>query len=510
MVYGGVFGRPGPRVGILGIGLLAVLIFGNTPTPQLASATATVSIDAAVPIGTSATQVATQLVWPTGLDGAAVSRFGALGYSLVRVSVDTDSVTPPLIPAGHTKGDWNFEPLNQLLNVAFASGARPVLDIDYPPEWMWDCSRSPGVVRDPTFTEFGDYMARVVAYYNQGSFVAEDGRTITNPNGTANRIRYWELWNEPMFESQVCLFSSPGVYRPKFGQKLNPAQYLTMWNAVSAKMLAVDPTLVLVGPTSGYTPEYIAPLMARAVHKPDVISIHFYGGYSDVPDQEFFNELQVALDGIAQIQALAPGRPIWITELGVNSSGADGPGRPLSGFGAAWTASAFRSFVLAGVGTLYQYAFRHLDNPQLSLLDPATNQPLLAYWRDYYLSRYFPPGSTLLQASSSLPGVEVLAARPPGSTSVRMLVVNRQTNGATVVGGPGVPTTVDVSVAGLGGARTVTQRMLDSSTGWVTITSRAFSPMPRCTTDLIDTSCSPRTCVTAASTPGRSATSMCR
>ena len=36
-------------------------------------------------------------------------------------------------------------------------------------------------------------------------------------------------------------------------------------------------------------------------------------------------------------------------------------------------------------------------------------------------------------------------------------------------------------------SRSTASRRRDSSTGWVTITSRACSPMPRCTTDLIET-----------------------
>ena len=50
----------------------------------------------------------------------------------------------------------------------------------------------------------------------------------------------------------------------------------------------------------------------------------------------------------------------------------------------------------------------------------------------------------------------------------------------------------------------------DSATGCTTITSRAWSPKPFCTTDLTEIPCSPRTCATWARTPGRSATSRCR
>ncbi len=431
---------------------------------------ATVTVDASRTIGTSQTQLSTQLLWPVWPDGPVIPRFNALGYSLIRVNIDSDAVNPPVIPAGITMGDWNFAPLNELINMVTAAGARPVLDVGYPPEWMWNCGQTFPTVRDQTFGEFGEYMARLVSYYNRGSFVAEDGRTITNPKGTANRITYWELWNEPDLDSVTCLYQN-GVYRPKGGQKLSQAQYVTMWNAVSAKMLAVDPSLKLVGPsaanpTAGYNPEYVQALMSGATRKPDAVSFHAYGGYSgDETDQELFDGLQWLQDNLIQVQSWTQGRPVWITEFGVSSTSVDSPARSLKGFGAAWAASAFRRFALAGVGVIYQFEFLHpVEGGQLSLLNVDTAQPQLPYWRDYYLSRYFPPGSTLLQASSSLPGVEVLAARAPGSSAVRVLVVNRQVDGPAAKGGAGLPATVDLNIANLGAVSSVTQRMLDSAT----------------------------------------------
>ena len=91
-----------------------------------------------------------------------------------------------------------------------------------------DCSA--GAVRDPSFGEFAAYIARVLAYYNVGSFVAEDGRTIINPAGTANRIGYWELWNEPDQRTLGC---------PPSASHISASEYGTMWNATVPTMLAV-------------------------------------------------------------------------------------------------------------------------------------------------------------------------------------------------------------------------------------------------------------------------------
>src|SRR5439155_126688 len=143
---------------------------------------------------------------------------------------------------------------------------------------------SAGTIVDPTFGEFGDYMARLVGYYNKGSFVAEDGSTIANPAGLANRITYWELWNEPDWWSIAC----PAKGNPN----ITARQYLTMWNTTAPRMLAVDPSIKLVGPSvasasGNNSGNYIALLMAGATPKPDVVSFHGYGGWIDSQSDAF-------------------------------------------------------------------------------------------------------------------------------------------------------------------------------------------------------------------------------
>src|SRR2546422_1069126 len=81
-------------------------------------------------------------------------------------------------------------------------------------------------LRDPMFGEFAAYAARLVAYYNIGSFVAEDGRQILNPAAAENRATYWELWNEPDQHHSACP-PGPG---------LSPEQYVGMWNTSADAM----------------------------------------------------------------------------------------------------------------------------------------------------------------------------------------------------------------------------------------------------------------------------------
>ena len=114
------------------------------------------------------------------------------------------------------------------------------------------------------------------------------------------------------------------------------------------------------------------------------------------------------------------------------------------------------------IALLHQYQF--VESSQFGMVDLVSGTPLLPYWRDYYLARAFPAGSTILGSSSTSPGIEVLAARAPGSTNVRVLVINRQVPSATALGAPGLPATVQVNLSGIGSVNSLTMRMLDDAT----------------------------------------------
>jgi hypothetical protein len=125
---------------------------------------------------------------------------------------------------------------------------------------------------------------------------------------------------------------------------------------------------------------------------------------------------------------------------------------------------------LTGASVIFQFCFAWPcdaapSSLQFPLVHPQSGWPLLPYWRDMTLRDYFPAGSTLVQAASGTPGVEVLAAQAPDDPgTVRVLVVNRQVANPSDVGGRGVPTQVEVRVAGAGPTTLVTLQMLDDGT----------------------------------------------
>jgi hypothetical protein len=430
---------------------------------ETTAAPAVVSVDASVRLWTLRTELDTQIKYPGFIDRAPGTRalLNEFGARRIRINATADGCCwpggpAPMIPAGLVQGSWDFSSLDSVVNDITSVGAETVLNIFQAPEWMWDCTTQ--TISDPTFGQFADYMARLVAYYNTGSFMAETGQVVTNPAGVSNRIRYWELWNEPDLMSIACL--------PNRAPNITAPQYVAMWNATTAKMLAVDPSIKLLGPATDAT-EYVTALISGAARKPDALSYHGYGGWLvEQSDQFLFDGLDGIVGSLLRMRAW--GIPVWVTELNVTAAGSDDPThRPYNAYGVAWGASAFRLLALGGAATIFQYEFVHPDNPIFQLVDPLTGVPRLPYWRDYYLARYFPPGSRLLFASSSQPGVETLAVRAPNSPNVRVLVVNRQVDSPIVVGGPGLPATVQVSVRNLRAVTQITLRTIDDSTSLV-------------------------------------------
>ena len=333
-------------------------------------------------------------------------------------------------------------------------GSTPLMNIKFAPDWMWTCSTfgQPGHVADLTFQTYAAYMARLVSYYNRGYMTTETGATIVNPAGTANRITYWEPWNEPDLSNET-----PCV--PDSGQALTPSEYVTMWNAVTAAMLAVDPTLKFVGPAtaggqfgSGDSGNaYIDQLMQNGNVAPTVISFHGYGYWDNDVDDSWILDgdntgsggIPIFVNSAAHVHEAYPDKPIWIDEMNVNAAwGEDSHGRPWHEFAAAWWASAYSELSPLNVAMLGQYNV--VENPQFGLLDYDTGNPYLPYWILKTMNASFPANSVRLDAvSPDHQLIETTAAlRPDGKISV--LVADRKIDAANPRAGHGLPEDVNV------------------------------------------------------------------
>lgn len=421
---------------------------------------------------TLSTQLSTNNVWSGVLDQApnGQSEFNALHAPLVRLHVGDDGGSAEAMPE-IKQGQWSFATLDPLVNDVFATGQKPMMNIKFAPDFMWTCypnsigvggTQGTGSVADLTFKTFAQYMARIVSYYNKGTMTTESGQVMTNPAGISHAIQYWELWNEPDLNIETpCA--------PSNGYGITPAQYLTMWDAVTAAMVQVDPTLKFVGPATAGAQfgsstmtgnQYVDELMAGAVTKPAAISFHGYGYWDNtVTDQWIFNGdnsdptdhccggITDLVNGVTAIRRQYPNTSVWLTEVNVNADwGNDTYKRPSSEFGAAWWGAAFAELAPLGVGLINEYDL--VDSRQFGLIDASSGKPYIAYYVTQLLDQAFPPGSTLLSSSSSDSGILSLAVKKPDGT-ISVVVVNRKIASSTVkssCGTGGVAETVNVSL----------------------------------------------------------------
>jgi hypothetical protein len=443
----------------------------------------TVTVDPATTQGTSVSNLSTQLVYHDVIEQFTngIALFDALHMPMIRIHAGTDAVWAghgPELPEGLTQGDWSFAELDSLVGDVYGEGTTPILNVRYAPNWMWTCTKpftgQTGFLADTTYQTFGDYMARLVSYYNTGSMRTEAGTTITNPAGTSHRIQYWEIWNEPDLSNETPCAPASGV-------ALTPAQYIAMWNVVAPKMRAVDPTIDLIGPTvanpnqPGYAAadDYLGNLMAHGNPTPNALSFHSYGYWDNsVTDKTLFDGdgsgpgvccggIPELTFGLQDLKSRFPSEPVYVTEENVNADWGDDPsGRPWGALGVAWGASAFRALVLGGGTLMNQYEFA--ANAQFGYIDDSTGTVYLPYWRDKLLARAFPAGSTIIASGSTNAGVETLALRRADG-SIAVLVINRQVDSNTTIGGAGKPAAVTVNLTGFSPS-TVTLTQIDAHT----------------------------------------------
>lgn len=480
--------------------LIFVLVFGSLGSYLIfkSSAASTANITVSnTNVGTIQTNLSTNLVtWaPLNSTAGAQTKFNALHPPYVRIHLGDDGLpTMPEIQqnqwanniAGNTESR-PFENLDELVSEVYAAGQQPLMNVKFAPDWMWACypnsigvngTQGVGAVKDLTFNTFAQYMARLVDYYNKGTMTTEQGVTINNPSGTAHKITYWELWNEPDLNNETPCAPSNG-----FG--LTYQQYTTMWNAVTAAMLAEDSSLKFVGPATAGAQfgssqttgnQYVDYLMTNSVTKPTALSFHGYGYWDNtVSDKWVFDGdnsdpannccggITDFVNGVNGIHSSYPTLPIWLTEVNVNADwGNDTHKRPWSEFAAAWWGAMFAQGAPINVGIIHQYDA--LDDVQFGLININNGNTFISYHVFALLNQYFPPGSTIISSSSDTSGVLSLAVKTP-SGHISVLVVNRQLASNTVVsscGAGGVPVTVTVNLSGFT-AQSATLQQIDKN-----------------------------------------------
>ena len=364
---------------------------------------------------------------------------------------------------------WDFTEADAMIQPILAAGDHsPQLQIGTAPTFLAD---SNGHYIEANLAQFAAYCANLVRYYNTGGFTV-NGVTYKSPSTTP--ITWWGIFNEPNWNN------------------VTPAQYVTMYNAVAQAMLAVDPTIKLVGlelgDVTGQAQNYLPPLVTGLTQPMPAIATHYYSSCNQKDtDAQLFSQVQMFHDQVAYFRSTldanpnTSGTPIWVTENNVNADWAKSDGtsacntgtrwveddRGTSAYFAAWRPYAYAQFVRAGAAGVWHWSYAG-GGQYGELTDSSTTY--LSYWVDYHLSHFFgQEAMTLLDSTvTEAARIETFAARASDGSRI-LMIVNRDIANPSDNNGAGVPKTVSVDLADAGPFTTVTllaiDRFTDAATG---------------------------------------------
>ena len=371
-------------------------------------------------------------------------------------------------------GTWDFTALDSSVQpILSASDHSPEFQIAAGPTFAYQ-GLTTNFVNSTFLTDFSDYAAHLVQYYNTGGFTANGTHY---QSASASPIKYWGIYNEPNYNN------------------VSPSDYVAIYNATVPAMQAVDPTIKFValelgGGAQSTDDAYVTPFVQGVTAHVDVMATHYYSTcqqtdtdatiMATVPgfgtDAEYIYSLMKANPALSNV-------PVWVLENNVNADysnngqSACNPSikfvddvRGSTAFFAAWRPYVFSRLGQAGVQALYHWDFA--ADPQFGEynISQTTGQLQLSYWVDYWLGQLYPSSvnaSVLSVNNSDANNVEVMAVKQ-ASGEVVVMVADHAVASATDNNGAGVPRTVLVDLSALGNFTTAKQVTLDATTNLIT------------------------------------------
>jgi hypothetical protein len=225
----------------------------------------------------------------------------ALGAVSQRFVVDWSVAEPEAPVEGH---DYRFEAFDAMYRADLARGVRPLIVILNSPAWAADPGSRPGSFANnpPAASRLGDWSAFA------GAVAERYPRAIGI-----------EVWNEP----NLTAFWASGstVVRP------DPARYAATLEAAYDGVKSADPEMPVIGGSvapvkdepNGDVPaaEFVSGVLAAGgAESMDALSLHPYPGTGGVAQTlAMIDEVRAARDEAGAEM------PLWLTEVGVTTSG---------------------------------------------------------------------------------------------------------------------------------------------------------------------------------------------
>jgi hypothetical protein len=402
------------------------------------------------------------------------AQLNTLGPQHIRIQGLSQGV--PMKSNTGTASDWDFTKLDAIVQpVLGVADHSPEFQIAVAPAWMQNASGHLDIANH--LTDFVNYSANLVRYYNTGGFSVG---TTHFQSASANKITWWGIFNE---------YNING---------LSAAQYVQLYDAMVPAMLAVDPTIKFSaleladfdsgeGDPRNNLPTFLMPAAQGGVNaQVNIVSTHFYSSCNQTnTDTQLFSTVPGFVNDVSyfyQELKLRPdlgNPPVWVTENNVNADFGDANGnstcnpgqkfvtdqRGTSAFFAAW-----RPYVFSQLGKVGNQALYHWDydaDAQYGEADYGTGNKYLSYWVDYWLGQLYPQSPAapdiLTLTATETTTTEILATKN-GDGSVLVMVADRAVLSPSDNNGTGAPRTAVIDVSALGNFTTASQLNINAGT----------------------------------------------
>jgi len=402
------------------------------------------------------------------------AQLNILGPQHIRIQGLSQAV--PMKSNTGTASDWDFTILDAIVQpVLGVTDHSPEFQIAVAPAWMQTASGQLDIANH--LTDFVNYSANLVKYYNTGGFTVG---TTHFQSASTNKITWWGIFNE---------YNING---------LTAAQYVQLYNAMVPAMLVVDPTIKFsaleladfdsgLGDPRNNLPTFFMPAAAGGVSTHvDILSTHFYSSCNQKDtDTQLFNTVPGFVNDVSyfyQGLKLRPDLgnvPVWVTENNVNADFANASGdstcnpgqkfvtdqRGTSAFFAAW-----RPYVFSQLGKVGNQALYHWDydaDAQYGEADYGTGNKYLSYWVDYWLGQLYaqtPAAPDILTLTATETTTTEILATKNSDGSVLVMVVDRAVLSPSDNNGTGDLRTAVVDVSALGNFTTASHLNINAGT----------------------------------------------
>lgn len=258
---------------------------------------------------------------------------------------DTGTDWASLEPA---RGTWNFTRLDKLVTLAQEHGVDVVLTLGMTPGWASArpseaCPYGSGCAAEPTsIVDWQDYVRTVVSRYT-------------------GRIKYYEIWNEPIFD--------PSFTGTRFFTG-TPAKMVELASSAYAVIKQNDPGASVLSPAAVYPVSYLEPFLQDGGGKTfDILATHYYVIPPELLPQAV-NDLKALLTKYG-VQS----KPMWNTEAGYNNTRVQGSSQPWYVFDVPTAAAyAARHLILGASSGLGRSALYAWDNSDMGFITPSNYQ----------------------------------------------------------------------------------------------------------------------------------------